>query len=99
MVIALGVAWILDGLEITIAGDVADILEKKNTLDVSARTVGDIASALGVAAEEKSLEDIATPLSVVGNMSVGGIMTGVRPASPCRAARIRLPATQVTMNV
>jgi MFS family permease len=44
MVIALGVAWILDGLEITVASDVADILEKKNTLHMSARAVGDIAS-------------------------------------------------------
>jgi MFS family permease len=45
MVIALGVAWLLDGLEITIASDVADILEKRNTLHMSARAVGDIASA------------------------------------------------------
>jgi len=37
MVIALGVAWILDGLEITVASDVADILERKNTLHMSAR--------------------------------------------------------------
>lgn len=44
MVIALGVAWILDGLEITLAADVADILEKKSTLAMSARAVGDIAS-------------------------------------------------------
>ncbi len=44
MVIALGIAWILDGLEITVASDVADILEHKNTLDMSARAVGDIAS-------------------------------------------------------
>lgn len=44
MVVALGIAWILDGLEITVASDVADILEKKNTLDMSARAVGDIAS-------------------------------------------------------
>jgi MFS family permease len=44
MVMALGVAWILDGLEITVASDVADILQKKNTLDMSARAVGDIAS-------------------------------------------------------
>jgi hypothetical protein len=35
MVLALGVAWILDGLEIT--SDVADILAKGNTLHVSAR--------------------------------------------------------------
>jgi MFS family permease len=44
MVIALGIAWILDGLEITLAADVADILEKKQTLHMSARAVGDIAS-------------------------------------------------------
>src|SRR5271156_4669961 len=44
MVIALGVAWILDGLEITLAADVADILEKRQTLHMSARAVGDIAS-------------------------------------------------------
>jgi len=44
MVMALGIAWILDGLEITVASDVADILEHKNTLDMSARAVGDIAS-------------------------------------------------------
>lgn len=44
MVVALGIAWILDGLEITVASDVADILEHKNTLDMSARAVGDIAS-------------------------------------------------------
>src|ERR1700722_8292693 len=44
MVMALGIAWILDGLEITLAADVADILEKKNTLSMSPRAVGDIAS-------------------------------------------------------
>jgi MFS family permease len=44
MVMALGIAWILDGLEITLAADVADILEKKSTLAMSPRAVGDIAS-------------------------------------------------------
>jgi len=44
MVMALGIAWILDGLEITIASDVADLLTHKNTLDMSDRAVGDIAS-------------------------------------------------------
>jgi MFS family permease len=44
LVTALGVAWILDGLEITVASDVADLLEKKNTLAMSPRAVGDIAS-------------------------------------------------------
>src|ERR1700722_13285305 len=36
MVVALGIAWILDGLEITLAADVADILEQKSTLHISA---------------------------------------------------------------
>jgi MFS family permease len=44
MVVALGIAWILDGLEITLAADVADILQKKSTLSMSPRAVGDIAS-------------------------------------------------------
>ncbi len=44
MVIALGIAWVLDGLEITIASDVADILHRPNTLNMSNRAVGDIAS-------------------------------------------------------
>ena len=44
MVVALGIAWILDGLEITLAADVGDILERKSTLAMSPRAVGDIAS-------------------------------------------------------
>jgi MFS family permease len=55
MVIALGVAWVLDGLEITVASDVADILEKKNTLDISTRAVGDIASVYLICEVEGAL--------------------------------------------
>jgi MFS family permease len=44
MVVALGVAWILDGLEITIASVVADALTKPNTLNMSAAAVGAIAT-------------------------------------------------------
>jgi MFS family permease len=36
LVLALGVAWILDGLEITLASVVSDALTKPNTLDLSA---------------------------------------------------------------
>ncbi len=36
LVMALGVAWILDGLEITLASVVSDALTKPNTLDLSA---------------------------------------------------------------
>ncbi|HTU75444.1 MAG TPA: MFS transporter [Trebonia sp.] len=43
LVIALGVAWILDGLEITIASNVGPDLTLKNTLNMSASSVADIA--------------------------------------------------------
>ena len=40
MVIALGVAWVLDGLEITIASSVAGVLADKETLAMSSTSVG-----------------------------------------------------------
>jgi MFS family permease len=43
LVIALGVAWVLDGLEITIAANVGPDLTLKNTLNMSAGSVADIA--------------------------------------------------------
>ena len=43
LVIALGVAWILDGLEITIAANVGPDLTLHNTLNMSAGAVSDIA--------------------------------------------------------
>jgi MFS family permease len=44
LVIALGVAWVLDGLEITVAGSVASILEKPEGLSMSATAVGAVAT-------------------------------------------------------
>src|SRR5437763_13424987 len=44
MVVALGVAWVLDGLEITIAGSVAGVLGDKQTLSMSSTAVGLIAT-------------------------------------------------------
>jgi MFS family permease len=44
MVIALGVAWVLDGLEITIASNVGPLLTQKSTLGLSASSVADIAT-------------------------------------------------------
>jgi MFS family permease len=44
MVVALGVAWILDGLEITIASSVAGDLTSKSTLGLSSTAVGAIAT-------------------------------------------------------
>ncbi len=44
MVIALGVAWILDGLEITVASSVTDVLTKPETLALSSTAAGLVAS-------------------------------------------------------
>jgi MFS family permease len=44
MVIALGVAWILDGLEITVASAVGDVLNKPETLNLSSTAIGFIAT-------------------------------------------------------
>ena len=44
MVVALGVAWILDGLEITVASAVADTLTQPETLGLSSAAVGLIAT-------------------------------------------------------
>jgi MFS family permease len=44
MVVALGVAWILDGLEITIASSVTDVLTKPETLGLSSAAAGLVAS-------------------------------------------------------
>ncbi|MEU0877290.1 MFS transporter [Lentzea sp. NPDC005914] len=44
MVVALGVAWILDGLEITVASAIADTLTKPETLGLSSTAVGLLAT-------------------------------------------------------
>jgi hypothetical protein len=44
MVVALGVAWILDGLEITVASAVAAVLSQPDTLNLSSTEVGLIAT-------------------------------------------------------
>lgn len=44
MVAALGVAWVLDGLEIQIASIAAGVLDKESTLHMSSGAIGDIAT-------------------------------------------------------
>lgn len=44
LVVALGVAWILDGLEITVASSVADTLTQPETLGLSSAAVGFVAT-------------------------------------------------------
>jgi len=44
VVVALGITWILDGLEVTVAGGIADVLKDKAVLGLSAKAVGGAAS-------------------------------------------------------
>jgi MFS family permease len=44
MVVALGVAWVLDGLEITVASSVTSVLTKPETLHLSSAAAGSIAT-------------------------------------------------------
>jgi MFS family permease len=50
VVIALGVTWILDGLEVTIVGAIGPVLENKQTLALSATEVGNAASSYVIGA-------------------------------------------------
>ncbi|MCW5657584.1 MAG: MFS transporter [Burkholderiaceae bacterium] len=40
IVLALGVAWVLDGLEVTIVGSIGSVLERSDTLGLSASDIG-----------------------------------------------------------
>jgi MFS family permease len=44
VVLALGVTWVLDGLEVTIVGSLGPVLQDKSTLGLTAAEVGSIAS-------------------------------------------------------
>src|ERR1700757_5050793 len=50
VVVALGVTWILDGLEVTIVGAIGPVLQSRETLGLSATQVGTTASAYVVGA-------------------------------------------------
>jgi MFS family permease len=45
VVVALGITWILDGLEVTIVGSLGSVLQQPDTLGLSARAVGFSATA------------------------------------------------------
>src|SRR5438309_11683195 len=45
VVVALGITWILDGIEVTIVGSVASVLGEPGTLGLSEREIGAAASA------------------------------------------------------
>ena len=44
VVVALGITWILDGLEVTIVGALSGILQSKHTLHLSSEQIGTVAS-------------------------------------------------------
>ena len=70
-VVALGAAWVIDGLEITIASSVAGVLGRPDTLGMSATAVGAIAPSTSSAKSSalpssvRCLELIARPLSLI----------------------------------
>ena len=45
VVVALGITWILDGLEVTLVGAIGPVLERPETLALSAAEIGLAASA------------------------------------------------------
>jgi MFS family permease len=50
IIFALGVTWILDGLEVTIVGSIGPVLQNTNTLALSAQQIGETASSYVVGA-------------------------------------------------
>jgi hypothetical protein len=81
IVIGLGTVWILDGLEVTIVGNISGQLGMPGSgLDITQAQVTGFGAAvyiaggiteliLGVKAERRSLEDIARPLTAAGRSS------------------------------
>src|SRR6201982_3887683 len=50
VVVALGVTWILDGLEVTIVGSIGPVLQNSQTLGFSAQEIGSAGSAYVIGA-------------------------------------------------
>jgi hypothetical protein len=45
IVVALGITWVLDGLEVTIVGSIGPMLQDKHTLGLTPQQIGGMASA------------------------------------------------------
>jgi MFS family permease len=50
VVVALGVTWILDGLEVTIVGSIGPVLQNSQTLGLSTQEIGSAGSAYVIGA-------------------------------------------------
>jgi MFS family permease len=44
VVVALGITWVLDGLEVTIVGALSGVLQSEHTLHLSSEQIGTVAS-------------------------------------------------------
>src|SRR5579859_8018675 len=55
VVVALGITWILDGLEVTVAGSIAGALQQSPTLQFSQTEIGLVSSAYLVGAVSGAL--------------------------------------------
>jgi hypothetical protein len=81
MVAGLGAAWILDGLQITIASSVTGVLTQSDTLGMSSSQV-----IFGINAGGKSLEDITKPLTAVDEPSAAASPSAAEAAVPPETA-------------
>jgi MFS family permease len=81
VVVALGVTWILDGLEVTIVGSLGPVLQDKRTLGLTVQDVGTVASVYVVGAVTGALffgwltDRVGRKL--IFNVTLGIYVTGV----------------------
>ena len=64
VVVALGITWVLDGLEVTIVGALSGVLQSERTLHLSSAQIGTVASCYvaGAVLEQSSLAGSPTAL-------------------------------------
>lgn len=65
VIAALGITWILDGLEVTMVGNIAAVLTGPGSGLGPALMAAIAEVILGVRVEQRSLESVATPLSAI----------------------------------
>ncbi len=81
VIVALGVTWILDGLEVTIVGSLGPVLQDKRTLGLTVQDVGTVASVYVVGAVTGALffgwltDRVGRKL--IFNVTLGIYVTGV----------------------